>query len=103
MPRTRSGPKGWRRNSSAVTTPKFGPAPRIAPTEVWLHLFTRPHQATVGSHQLHCFEIVERQAVPALEPPDAAAERQAGNARVADRPDRTDEAMRLGRLIELGE
>ena len=73
------------------------------PEEVRLHLFTRPHEATVGSHELHRCQIVERQAVSALQPPDAAAERQAGDACVADRSDRTDEAMRLGPLIQLRE
>ena len=48
------------------------------PEEVRLHLFTRPHEATVGSHELHRCQIVRATGRSALQPPDAAAERQAG-------------------------
>src|SRR5205807_3312223 len=46
-------------------------------------------------------QVVHGQAVLALQSAHAAAQRQAGDARVADNPDGTHKAMRLRCLVEL--
>ena len=74
-----------------------------APEELGLLLLARPDRAAVGGHELDGTQVVDRQPEVPLQPAHAAAERQAGDTRVADHPDRADEAVRLGGDIELAE
>ena len=102
-PRWSSGPNSRRPNSNAVTTPKFGAGAADAPEELRLLRLARPDRAAVGGHELDGPQVVDRQPEVALQPAHAAAERQAGDSGVADHADRADEAVRLGRDIELAE
>ncbi len=74
-----------------------------SPEQLRLVLDICSHRAPVGGHELDCAKAVDRQAEPALQPSDAAAERQPGDARVTDDPDRADEAVLLGRDVECAE
>ena len=53
----------------------------------------RADQPSIGGHELDRSKVVDRQAEPALEPSDAAAEGQPGDAGMPDHPDRADEPM----------
>ena len=55
-----------------------------APEQVGVLGLARLHELAVGRHQVDRQEVVDRHAVLALEPSDAAAEREAGDARVGD-------------------
>ena len=78
---------------------------RATQTPEQLRLLVRggPHEAPVGCHELDRMQAVDRQAEAALEPSDAATERQPGDARVTDDPHRADEPVLLGRDIELAQ
>src|SRR5688572_8473928 len=62
-----------------------------------LRLFVRggPHQPPIGRDELDRAKAVDREPEAPLEPPDAAAEGQTGDARVADDADGTDEPVLL--------
>jgi hypothetical protein len=83
--------------------PEVGAGPAEAPEEVRLLLVARPDLASVGRDEVDGEEVVDRQPVLALEPPHAAAEREAGDARVRDDTDRADEPDRLRLTVELAE
>ena len=53
-----------------------------APEEVLVLVVARPDAAAVGRDEIDGEETVDREPVLALEPPHAAAEREAGDARV---------------------
>ncbi len=72
-----------------------------APEQLGLLVRRRPDQAPVGGRELHGPQAVDREPEPALEPADAATERQSGDTRVTDDPHRADEAVLLGRDVEL--
>ena len=74
-----------------------------APEQLRLLVRAGPHEPPVGGHELDRAEAVDRQPELALQPADAAAEGQPGDAGVADDADRTDEPMLLGRDVELAE
>ena len=74
-----------------------------APEQLRLLVRAGLHEPPVGSHELDRAEAVDRQPEMALEPADPPAEGQPGDASVTDDADRTDEAMLLGRDVELAE
>ena len=77
--------------------------PAQTPEQLRLLVRGRPDDAPVGRHELHGPKAVDRQPEPALEPADAATERQTGDARVTDDPHRADEPVLLGRDVELAQ
>ncbi len=74
-----------------------------APEELGLLGFARPDHSTVCRDELDRPKVVDRQTELALEPADAAAERQPRNARVTDDANRTDKAVLLAGDVELAE
>jgi hypothetical protein len=74
-----------------------------APEEFGLLRLAGADDLALGRHELDGEQVVDGEPEPALQPADTAAERQAGHARVADDPCRADEAVCLGRDIELAE
>ena len=83
--------------------PEVGAGPTHRPEQVRMVSLARSHVRAVSRHELDGRQVVEGQAESSLEPADAAAERQAGDAGVPDGPDGADEAMRLGRAVEFAE
>ncbi len=63
-------------NSKAVATPKFAPAPRIAPEQLRLVVRGRAVERTVGGDDLDRAEPVDGEPVPPREPADAAGRRE---------------------------
>jgi hypothetical protein len=72
-----------------------------APEEVGVLLCARLHELTVGGDQVHRNELVDRQAVLALKPADAAAESQASDPGVGDDPTGRREPERLRLAVQL--
>ena len=83
--------------------PKFAPAPRMPQNSSGSSFRAGPHEPPVGGHELDRAEAVNRQPEMALEPADPSAERQPGDACMADDADRTHEPMLLGGDVELAE
>ena len=73
-----------------------------APEQLRLLVRARPDEAPVGGHELDRAKAVDRQPEPPLEPADAAAERQPGDARVADDPHRDRRARAPGPRCRAG-
>ena len=101
-PPSTTGPTGCRRYSSAVTTPKLPPPPRSAQKRSGFSSSLGAHEPAVGGHDLRREQVVGREAVLALEPAAAAAERQAGDPGRRDAPAGGRQAERLRRPVELG-
>ena len=74
-----------------------------APEQVRLLGLARPDDPGLGGDQLDRGEVVEGEAEPALQPPDAATEREARDARMADDAHRAHETVRLRGDVELAE
>jgi hypothetical protein len=74
-----------------------------APEELGLLGRARTDETSVGCHELHRQQVVDREPEVAMEPADAATEREPGDAGVADHADRADEAVRLRGDVELAE
>ena len=74
-----------------------------APEELGLVGLGRADEAAVGGRDLDGGQVVDRQPEVALQAADSPAERQPGDAGVADDADRADEAVRLGGDVELAE
>src|SRR3954454_2344994 len=74
-----------------------------APEELRLLGLAGADDPSVGGDQLDRDQVVDREPVVPLEPTDSPAERQPGDAGVADDPDRADEAVRLRGDVELAE
>ena len=74
-----------------------------APEELGLLGLARADEPAVGGDELDGAQVVDREPEVPLQPADSAAERQPGDARVADDPDRADEAVRLRGDVELAE
>ena len=74
-----------------------------APEELGLVGLGRADEAAVGGRDLDGGQVVDRQPEVPLQAADPAAERQAGDARVADDAGRADETVRLGGDVELAE
>ena len=74
-----------------------------APEELGLVGLGRAHEPAVGRDELDGGQVVDREPEVPLQAADAAAERQPGDARVADDADRADEAVRLRGDVELAE
>ena len=83
--------------------PEVRAGPSHAPEELGVLVLARADDVTVRGHELDRAQAVDRQTELALQPAHAAAEREAGNARVGDDADRADELVRLRRVVELGE
>ena len=98
-PRARPGAAG---TSKAVATPKLPPPPCSAQNRSGFSSALARHPRAVGRHQLDRDQVVARQAVLALEPAGAAAERQARDARRRHAPARGGEAVLLGGAVDLG-
>ena len=73
------------------------------PEQVGVLLRARPHDAAVGKDDLGGDERVDREAVRAHQPADAAAEREPADAGVGDVPGRDREPVLLGRAVDLAE
>ena len=97
-----SGPSGCRASSSAVTTPKLPPPPRSAHSSSGFSSLGRADDPAVPRDELGGDEVVARQAVLALEPARAAAERQPGDAGRGDPAAGGGEAVRLRRAVDVG-
>ncbi len=102
-PRWRVPENGCSSSSRLVATPKFAPAPRRPQNSSGSSSALARTTSPVGGHELDRAKAVDRQPEPSLEPADAATERQPGDARVADDPDRADEPMLLRRDVERAE
>ena len=83
--------------------PEVGAGSAEAPEEVGVLLVAGPDMPAVGGDELDREQVVDRETVLALQPPHAAAEREAGDARVGDDADRADEPDRLRLAVELAE
>ena len=83
--------------------PEVGAGPTYRPEQVRMVGLARSHVHAVSRHELDGRQVVDRQAESSLEPADAPAERQAGDAGVPDGPDWADESMRLGLAVEFAE
>ena len=101
-PDSTSGPIGWSWNSNEVTTPKLPPPPRIAQNRSGFSVALARTQLAVGGDHVGGQQIVDRQAVLAAEPAEAAAQREPGDPGGGVDADRGREAEGLGRLVELG-
>ena len=77
--------------------PKFPPPPRTPQNRSGLSLLARGHELAVGRDEIDGEQVVDRRAVLAHQPADAAAERQAGDPGVGDDPadGRQPEELRL--------
>ena len=74
-----------------------------APEQLGLLGLARPDDAAVGGDELDRGDAVERETEPSLQPADATAERQSGDAGVAHDADRAHEPVRLPRDVELAQ
>ena len=74
-----------------------------APEELGFVGLGRADEPAVGGDELDGGEVVDRQPEVALEAADSAAERQPGDAGVADDAGRADETVRLGGDVEFAE
>src|SRR4051794_24040450 len=72
-----------------------------APEELRLIRLRRPNESAVGGDELDGCEVVDREAEMPLQSTDAATEREARDAGVADDADRADQAMFLRSDVEL--
>ena len=81
--------------------PEVRPGPTDPPEELGLLVLAHGEHAVVRRDELHGTEVVDREAEVTLEPAHPAAERQPGNARVPDDPDRADQSVGLGGRVEL--
>ena len=92
---------GCSRYSNDVTTPKLPPPPRSAQKRSGLSfalaLRNSPSAVTTSAE----IRLSTVEPVLAHQPPEAAAQREAGDARVRDGAARRREAVRLGLVIEL--
>ncbi len=71
------------------------------PEEIGVLGGARVDELAVGQHDVDGQQVVDRHAEPAAEPAEAAAEREAGDAGVADRAAGCREAERLRLAVEL--
>jgi len=78
-----------------------GPAHR--PEQVRMVSLARSNVHAISGHELDGRQVVDRQAEASLEPADAPAECQAGDAGVPDGPDGAHETMGLGRAVEFAQ
>src|SRR4029079_13139564 len=83
--------------------PEVRAGPAYRPEQVRMVRLARSHVRAVSGHELDGRQGVEGQAAAPLEPADAPAECQAGDAGVPDGPDGADETMRLGSAVEFAE
>ena len=81
--------------------PEVAAAAAQAPEEVGVLRLARLDELALGGDEVDGEQLVDRQPVLALQPADAAAERQAGDAGVGDDPARRREPERLGLAVEL--
>ena len=83
--------------------PEVAAAAAQCPEQVGVLLLGR-HEHVAGSrHDAGGEQVVDGQPVLAAQPPHAAAEREPGDAGVADQPDGHGQPVRLGRRIEVAE
>ena len=73
------------------------------PEQVRVLVLGGAHDPAVRRDELDREQVVDRQAVLALEPAHAAAEREPGDPGVRHDPDRADEAVLLRRVVEVAE
>ena len=97
------GPTGLSRNSNSVTTPKFPPAPRTPQNRSLFSLGAGRDQLAVGGDQVHREQLVDRQAVLAHQPADAAAQGEPGQAGVGHDARRHGQPEGLRLPVELAE
>ena len=83
--------------------PEVAAAPAHAPEEICVLVRARLDELSVGGHEIHRDELVDRQSVLAHDPADPAAEREPGDAGVRDDAGRHREPERLRLLVELAE
>ncbi len=83
--------------------PEVRPGSSEAPEEVGILVLARTHDPAVCGHELDGKQVVDRQAVLAVQPSHAAAEGEPGDAGVGDDTDGADEVERLRRVVELGQ
>jgi hypothetical protein len=81
--------------------PEVAAAAPQAPEQLWVLLAARRQQAAVGGHHLRGEEIVAGQPAASLEPPAAAAERQACDAGARDASPGDGKSVCLCRGVEL--
>jgi hypothetical protein len=74
-----------------------------APEQLRLLRVAGTDEPPFGRHELHGTNVVDGQPEPPLQPADAAAQRETGDAGVPHDADRADEAVRLRRDVELAE
>ena len=74
-----------------------------APEQLGLVGLGRADEPAVGGHDLDGGQVVDREPEVPLQAADSTAERQPGDAGVADDAGRADEAVRLGGDVELAE
>ena len=101
MPPRTIGPTARPRNSKLVTAAEVAAASAQRPEEVGVLVGGGPHDAAVGQHDLGCQQRVDREAVVAHQPADAAAERQAADAGVRDLARRHGQAVLLRGRVDL--
>jgi hypothetical protein len=79
-------------------------APSLQPPEqLGVVFLARGYQAAVGGYEVDGSKVVAREPVLAHQPPEPAAERQAGDAGRAGHPERRRESVLLCRGVELAE
>ena len=103
IPPSTVGPTRWARNSKLVTAAEVAAAAAQRPEQVGVLVRGGAHDPPVGEHDLGGQQRVDRQAVPAHQPADAAAEREPADAGVGDLPGRNGEPVRLRGGVELAE
>ena len=81
--------------------PEVSAAAAQAPEEVGVLGLARLDELAPGGDEVDGEELVDRQPVLSMEPAEAAAERQAGDAGVGDDPARRRQPERLGLAVEL--
>ena len=86
-----------------MTAAEVAAAAAQRPEQVGVLVLARAHEPAVGEHDLGREQRVDRQAVVAHQPADAAAEREPADAGVRDLAGGHGEAVLLGRGVELAE
>ncbi len=84
-----------------VAIPKFPPPPRSPQSRSGSLVLVHVEPLAVGRHEVHRPQVVDRETELAHQVPEAAAERQPTDPRVADDPARRGEPEPLRRAVEL--
>ena len=97
------GPLGDRPEHEAGHDPEVSAATPERPHEIAIVVVAGVDEGSVGEHDIGADEVIGREAVAAVKPADAAAEREPGEAGRGVDPDREGEVMGGGRGVDIAE